>query len=86
MCVCVCVKDTSWKFSICYKFTINESLKLTKGIKLWHNNIVLKSEKTKFKNTLKNYVQSGDETNGTKETEQLKNNQTNIEHKTTCLS
>ena len=30
-CMCVCVKDTCWKFSIYYKFTIKESLRLTKG-------------------------------------------------------
>ena len=30
-CMSVCVKDTCWKFSIYYKFTIKESLKLTKG-------------------------------------------------------
>ena len=30
--VCVCVKDTCSKFNIYCKFTIKESLKLTKGI------------------------------------------------------
>ena len=83
---CMCVKDTCWGFSICYKFTIKESLKLTKGIKWWHINIVLKSENIRFANTVKNNVQLGDEINGTKGTKQLQNNKTNIEHKTACLS
>ena len=51
--LCAC-EDTSWKISICYKLTIKEYLKLAKGIKWWHNNIVLKSEKIKFTNTVKN--------------------------------
>ena len=84
--VCVCVKDTCWKFSIYYKFTIKELLKLTKGITWRHSNIVLKLEKMKFTNTLKNNVQLGEEINGTKGTKQLQNNKTNIEHKTACLS
>ena len=57
----VCVKDICWKFSIYYKFTIRRSLKLAKGIKWWQNNIVLKMEKVKFRNTLKNNVQIRDE-------------------------
>ena len=57
----VCVKDTCWKFSIYYKFTIKELLKLTKGITWRHSNIVLKLEKIKFTNTLKNNVQLADE-------------------------
>ena len=84
--VCVCVKDTCWKFSICYKFTIKELLKLTKGITWRHSNIVLKLEKMKFTNTLKNNVQLGEEINGTKGAKQLQNNKTNIEHKRVCLS
>ena len=86
VCVCVCVKDTCWKFSIYYKFTIKESLKLTKGITWRHSNIVLKLEKMKFTNTLKNNVQLGEEINGTKGTKQLQNKKTNIKHKTACLS
>ena len=86
VCVCVRVKDTCWKFSIYYKFTIKESLKLTKGITWRHSNIVLKLEKMKFTNTLKNNVQLGEEINGTKGTKQLQNKKTNIEHKTACLS
>ena len=42
-----------------------KSLKLTKGIKWWLDNIILKSEKIKFTNTLKNNMQFGDEINGT---------------------
>ena len=68
---CMCVKDTCWGFSICYKFTIKESLKLTKGIKWWHINIVLKSDNIRFANTVKNNVQLGDEINGTKGTKHL---------------
>ena len=71
--VCVCVKDTCWKFSIYYKFTIKELLKLTKGITWRHSNIVLKLEKMKFTNTLKNNVQLGNEINDTKGTKQLQN-------------
>ena len=82
----VCVKDTCWKFSIYYKFTIKELLKLTKGITWRHSNIVLKLEKMKFTNTLKNNVQLGEEINGTKGTKQLQNKKTNIKHKTACLS
>ena len=59
--VYVCVKDTCWKFNIYYKFTIKESLKLTKGITWRHSNIVLKLEKMEFTNTLKNNVQLGEE-------------------------
>ena len=60
------------------------SLKLTKGIKWWHNNIVLKSEKTKFTNILKNNMQLGNEINGTKRTNNYRiTNQTlNIKHLT----
>ena len=86
VCVCVCVKDIRWKFSIYYKFTIKESLKLTKGITWRHSNIVLKLEKMKFTNTLKNNVQLVEEINGTKRTKQLQNKKTNIEHKMPCLS
>ena len=50
--VYVCVKDTCWKFSICYKFTIKELLKLTKGITWRHSNIVLKLEKMKILESL----------------------------------
>ena len=57
-CICMCVKDTCWKFSIYYKFTIKELLKLTKEITRWHN-IILKLEKIKFINTLKNNEQLG---------------------------
>ena len=84
--VCVCVKDTCWKFSIYYKFTIKESLKPTKGIIWRHSNIVLKLEKMNFKNTLKNIKQLGEEINSTKGTEQLQNKKTNIEDKMACLS
>ena len=84
--VCVCVKDTYWKFSNYCKFTIKELLTPTKGITWRHSNIVLKLEKTKFTNTLKNNMQLGEEINGTKGTKQLQNNKTNIEHKTACLS
>ena len=83
--VCVCVKGACWKFSIYYKFTIKELFKLTKGITWRHSNIVLKLEKKKFTNTLKNNVQLVGEINGTKGTTQLQNNKTNIEHKTACL-
>ena len=55
----VCMKDTCWIFSICFKFTMKESLKLTKGIKWWHNNIALKSLKINFTNRLRNNVQIG---------------------------
>ena len=72
--VCVCVKDTCWKFSIYYKFTIKELLKLTKGITWRHSNIVLKLEKIKFTNTLKNNVQLADEITVQRG------------HKTACLS
>ena len=82
--VCVCVKDTYWKFSIYYKFTI-ELLKLTKGITWRHSHTALKLEKIKFTNTLQNNVQLGEEINATKGTKQLQN-KTNIEHKTACLS
>ena len=54
--VCVWVNDTCWKFSIYYKFTKKELLKLTKGITWRHSNIGLKLEKIKFTNTLKNNV------------------------------
>ena len=85
--VCVCVKDTCWKFRICYKFTIKELLKLTKRITWRHSNIVLKLEKIKFTNNLKNNMQLAEEINGTKGTKQLQNNNTNIDkHKTVCLS
>ena len=84
--VYVCVKDTLWKFSIYYKFTKKELLKLTKGMTWRHSNIVLKLKKIKFTNTLKNNVQLGEEINGTKGTKQLQNKKTNIEHKTACLS
>ena len=80
-----CVKDKCWKFSIYYKFTIKELLKLIKGITWRHSNIVLKSEKIKFTNTLKNNVKLVEEINGTKGTKQLQNNKTNIEDKTACL-
>ena len=49
-------------------------LKLTKGMKWWQNNIVLKSEKIKFTNTLKSSVQLGEEIDGTKGTKQVQNN------------
>ena len=65
---------------------LKESLKLTKGITWRHSNIVLKLEKMKFTNTLKNNVQLGEEINGTKGAKQLQNKKTNIEHKTACLS
>ena len=55
-CMCVWVNDTCWKFSIYYKFTKKELLKLTKGITWRHSNIGLKLEKIKFTNTLKNDV------------------------------
>ena len=84
--VYVCVKDKCWKFSIYYKFTKKELLTLTKGITWRHSNIVLKSEKRKFSNTLKNNVQLGDEINGTNRAKQLQNSKTNIERKTACLS
>ena len=74
--MCVCLKDTYWKLSIHYRFTIKELWKLTKGIKWRHCNIVLKLEKIKFINTLKNNVQLGDKINGTKRMKQLQNNQT----------
>ena len=74
----VCVKDTCWKFSIYYKFTIKELLKLTKGITWRHSNIVLKLEKIKFTNTLKNNVQLGEEINGAKGVKLLQNNKANI--------
>ena len=68
--VYVRVKDTCWKLSIYYKFTIKELLKLTKG-KTWrHSNIVLKLEKITFTNTLKNNMQLGEEINGTNGTKQ----------------
>ena len=51
---------------ICYKPTKKESLKLTKGIKWWYDDIVLKSEKIKVRNTLKNNGQLGNQTNGAK--------------------
>ena len=85
-CMCVCVKDTCWKYRVYYKFTINELLKLAKGITWRHSNIVLKLEEIKFTNTLKNNVQLGEEINGTKGTKQLQNKKTNIKHKTACLS
>ena len=50
------VKDKCWIFTIVYKFTI-QGLKITKGIKGWHNNIVLKSEKPNFGNIQKNKMQ-----------------------------
>ena len=84
--VYVCVKDTCWKFSVSDKFTIKELLKLTKGRTWRQRNIVLKLEKIKFTNTLKNNVQLGDEIKGTKRTKQLQNNKKHIEHKTACLS
>ena len=41
--VYVFVKDAwCWKFSIYYKFTIKESLKITKGITWRYSNIILK--------------------------------------------
>ena len=83
--VYVCLTDKCWKFSIYYKFTIKELLKLIKGITWRHSNIVLKSEKIKFTNTLKNNVKLVEEINGTKGTKQLQNNKTNIEDKTACL-
>ena len=43
-------------FAIVYNFTI-QGLKITKGIKGWHNNIVLKSEKPNFGNIQKNKMQ-----------------------------
>ena len=84
--VCMCVKDTCWKFSIYYKFTIKELLKLIKGITRRQSTIALKLEKIKFTNTLKDNVQLGDKINGTKGTKQLQNNKTNTEHKMACLS
>ena len=66
----VCVKDTCWKFSIYHKFTIAELLKLTKAITWRHKNIVLKLEKIKFTNTLKNSVQFVAEINSTMGTKQ----------------
>ena len=84
--VCVCVKDTYWKFSIYYKLTIKELLKLTNGITWRHSNIVLKLEKMKFTNTLKNNVQLREEINSKKGTKQLQNKKTNIKYKMTCLS
>ena len=50
--VCVCV--FVWKVHVknlvfAINLTIKKSLKLTKGIKWWHNNIVLKSEKNNIK-------------------------------------
>ena len=53
---------------ITYVFNTDQGkkLKLTKGMKWWHNNIVLKSEKIKFTKTLKSSVQSGEEIDGTK--------------------
>ena len=74
--VYVCLTDKCWKFSIYYKFTIKELLKLTKGITWRHSNIVLKLEKIKFTNTLKNNVQLEEEINGTKGTKQIQNNKT----------
>ena len=71
---------------IYYKFTIKELFKLTKRITWRHSNIILKLEKTKFSNTLKNNRQLGDQINGTKRMKQLQNNKTNIEHETACLS
>ena len=80
--VYMCVKDTCWKSGIYYKFTIKESLKLTKGIIWW----LLKLEKIKFANTLKANMQLWDKINGTKGPKQLQNNQANIKHKTASLS
>ena len=59
VCVCVCGRCMFkiWQFSIYYKFTIKELLKLTKGITWRHSNIVISSwklEKIKFTKTLKN--------------------------------
>ena len=71
--VYVCVNDRCWKFSICCKFTITELLKLSKGITSRHSNIVLKLEKMKFTNPVKNNVQLREEINGTKGTKQLQN-------------
>ena len=85
--VCGCVGGTNMfsKFVICYKSTIKESLKLTKGIKWWHN-IASKSENIKFTNTLKNNMQLGDEIDSTKRTKLLQNDQRNIKHKMAALS
>ena len=46
----------------------------------------LEIKRIKFKNKLKNNVQLGYKTNGTKGTKQLQNYKTNIEQKTACLS
>ena len=59
MCECVCGRCMFkiWQFSIYYKFTIKELLKLTKGITWRHSNIVISSwklEKIKFTKALKN--------------------------------
>ena len=61
---------------ITYVFNTDQGkkLKLTKGMKWWHNNIVLKSEKIKFTKTRKSSVQSGEEIDGTKGTKQVQNN------------
>ena len=53
---------------------------------MMNNNIILKSEKIKFINTLNHNVQSGDKINSTNGKTQLQNNETNIEHKTAGLS
>ena len=79
-CMFLC-EDTYWKFSIFYKLTIKELSKLTKGITWRHSNIVLKLEKMKFTNTLKNNVQLREEINSTKGTKQLQNKKTNIKYK-----
>ena len=71
--VCVCVKNTCWKFSIFYKSAIKKLLKLTMGITWRHSNIILKLEKIKSTNLLKNLVQLGEEINSTKGTKQLQN-------------
>ena len=71
---------------IYFKFIMKESLKLTKRITWWYNNTALNSENVKFTNTLKNNMELGYEINGTKGTKHLQKNQTNIEHKTACLS
>ena len=63
-CVRVCVKDTCWKFSICYKFTIKESLKLTKEITCiyiyiythTHTHIIYTSSVINLHNILISYV------------------------------
>ena len=50
-----------------------------KNMKAWrYSNIVLRLEKMKFTNTLKNNVQLGDEINGTKGTKQLQNNKSSV--------